>query len=253
MSHDDEQEVTCGNCPNELDSSFGKALGCYDCDEAFCSATCLEAHEAATGHGENGLLNELRRLVRRGVPLHRMRDAIWDGENNLSESEIADLLLEIDGETKAKAETLKRATRERSHRIRGARLATIVALSLASLALTPGLALAQTLVDNPKPKPKPVLVLLTVSQASLAFADVAFTQSVRRDYRVFTEHDPLAREVVKHPALAYGLAGAETVGAAWLGGRMRRSQRWHRVWWLPQTIGIAGHAYALGRTAGRQH
>lgn len=35
---------TCGGCHQNLDAACGKTIGCYECDEEFCSSDCLDAH-----------------------------------------------------------------------------------------------------------------------------------------------------------------------------------------------------------------
>lgn len=45
-------ETECGYCGTPLNDSCGKSLGCYGCDEEFCSSDCLDVHEKATGHRE---------------------------------------------------------------------------------------------------------------------------------------------------------------------------------------------------------
>lgn len=98
-------------------------------------------------------------------------------------------------------------------------------------------------VGPPKPKIPPKV--LAAFNAAVAFADVGYTASKvhRHD---FVEYDPLAKPLVHHTPLAFGVASGEVVGLQWLAGRMRRSERWHRVWWLPQSVAITAHAYALG-------
>jgi hypothetical protein len=98
-------------------------------------------------------------------------------------------------------------------------------------------------VEAPQPKIAPKV--LTALNAAVAFADVGYTAS-KAHRRDFVEYDPLAKPFVHHTPLSLGLAGGEVVGLQWLAGRMRRSERWHRVWWLPQTVAITAHAYALG-------
>ena len=92
-------------------------------------------------------------------------------------------------------------------------------------------------------------VALTLANGALAFADVGYTRAHWGPGA--REYDPLAKPIIEHGGVCYALAGAETVGLAWLEGRMRGSRRWHRVWWMPQAVGIAGHAYALSRTMER--
>ena len=87
--------------------------------------------------------------------------------------------------------------------------------------------------------------LLTALNAAAAFADAGYTAS-KAHRNDFVEYDPLAKPFVHHTPLSLGLAGGEVIGLEWLAGRMRRSERWHRVWWLPQSVAITAHGYALG-------
>lgn len=44
----------CGTCGLNLGSdSPGKSIGCYGCSREFCCYSCLERHEAKSGHGEH--------------------------------------------------------------------------------------------------------------------------------------------------------------------------------------------------------
>lgn len=89
---------------------------------------------------------------------------------------------------------------------------------------------------------------LTMADGAAAFSDTAYTYS----HGQFYEYDPLARQVVKSPPLAYSLCAAETAGLWWLAGKMKKSGRWpRRVWWLPQTFAIGAHSYALGKSISR--
>lgn len=94
-------------------------------------------------------------------------------------------------------------------------------------------------------QPKIVPRVLTVLNAAVAFADAGYTAS-KANRRDFVECDPLARPLVHHTPLALGVTGGEVIGLQWLAGRLRRSERWHCVWWLPQSVAITAHAYALG-------
>ena len=116
---------------------------------------------------------------------------------------------------------------------------------LLALALLPVSLVAQ---EKPEaPKPKVAARVLTALNAAVAFADAGYTAS-KEHRRDFVEYDPLAKPFVHHTPLSLGLAGGEVIGLEWLAGRMRRSERWHRVWWLPQSVAITAHAYALGTT-----
>ena len=50
----------------------------------------------------------------------------------------------------------------------------------------------------------------------------------------FHEDDPFARPFLRLPAPAYYASGALlATGVNWLGWKMSRSERWHKIWWLP--------------------
>jgi hypothetical protein len=58
------------------------------------------------------------------------------------------------------------------------------------------------------------------------------------------ESNPFARPLLKLPAPAYYACGvALATGVNWVGLRMSRSKRFRRVWWLPQTLSVAGNTH----------
>jgi hypothetical protein len=58
------------------------------------------------------------------------------------------------------------------------------------------------------------------------------------------ENNPLARPLLKLPAPAYYACGAAfTTSINWLSFRMSRSQRFRKVWWVPQALSVAGNAW----------
>jgi len=58
----------------------------------------------------------------------------------------------------------------------------------------------------------------------------------------FHEADPLARPLLLLPPPLYYASGTLLVTSVnWLGLKMQRSSRWHKIWWLPQAISIAGN------------
>lgn len=63
-------------------------------------------------------------------------------------------------------------------------------------------------------------------------------------FKWFSDNDPLARPIVNLPAPAYFATGvAIATGVNWLGWRMGRSRRFHRVWFIPQLISIGGNSW----------
>jgi len=80
--------------------------------------------------------------------------------------------------------------------------------------------------------------------------DMTETQSAMPNFR---EADPLARPFLLLPKPLYYVSGTMMgTGVNWLGLKMQRSERWHRIWWLPQVISIAGNlsGYGYTRTSG---
>lgn len=68
----------------------------------------------------------------------------------------------------------------------------------------------------------------------------------------FDEQDPLARPLLRLPAPAYYASAALfATGINWLGWKMARSERWHKIWWLPQVTSMAGNFGGYGYT--REH
>jgi hypothetical protein len=58
------------------------------------------------------------------------------------------------------------------------------------------------------------------------------------------ESNPLARPLLKLPAPAYYACGiAFATGVNWIGLRMSRSNRFRKVWWLPQALSVAGNTH----------
>jgi hypothetical protein len=58
------------------------------------------------------------------------------------------------------------------------------------------------------------------------------------------EADPFARPLLKLPAPAYYVCGvALATGVNWASLRMSQSQRFRKVWWLPQALSVAGNTH----------
>jgi len=65
----------------------------------------------------------------------------------------------------------------------------------------------------------------------------------------FDEKDPLARPFLRLPAPAYYASAALfATGINFLGWKMARSERWHKIWWLPQVTSMAGNLAGYGYT-----
>lgn len=69
----------------------------------------------------------------------------------------------------------------------------------------------------------------------------------------FDERDPLARPFLRLPGPAYYASAALfATGVNWLGWKMARSERWHKIWWLPQVASMAGNMAGYGYTRSHQ-
>ncbi|MFY9530275.1 MAG: hypothetical protein WBC04_14905 [Candidatus Acidiferrales bacterium] len=89
-------------------------------------------------------------------------------------------------------------------------------------------------------------ILLSSLTYGAAFLDMHESVSHRPN---FEEYDPLAKPFVNLPAPAYYAIGAAiTTGVNGLSWKMAHSERWHRVWWLPQAISVFGNSFCYGYT-----
>ena len=88
--------------------------------------------------------------------------------------------------------------------------------------------------------------LLSLGVYTAAAMDMQESASLRPH---FHEDDPLAKPFAKLPLPAYYATGIVfATGVNWLGWRLARSERWHRVWWLPQVCSIAGNVAGYAHT-----
>jgi hypothetical protein len=65
----------------------------------------------------------------------------------------------------------------------------------------------------------------------------------------FNERDPIVRPFLRLPAPAYYASAALfATGVNFLGLKLARSERWHKIWWLPQATSMAGNLAGYGYT-----
>jgi hypothetical protein len=65
----------------------------------------------------------------------------------------------------------------------------------------------------------------------------------------FDERDPFARPFLRLPAPAYYASAALfATGINFLGWRMARPERWHKIWLVPQVCSMAGNLAGYGYT-----
>jgi hypothetical protein len=65
----------------------------------------------------------------------------------------------------------------------------------------------------------------------------------------FDERDPIVRPFLRLPAPAYYASAALfATGVNYLGWKMARSERWHKIWWVPQIASMAGSFAGYGYT-----
>jgi hypothetical protein len=65
------------------------------------------------------------------------------------------------------------------------------------------------------------------------------------------ERNPLARPLLELPHPLYYVTGyALITGVNWISWKMRHSNRWHKVWWIPQACTMSGNiwGYATSRS-----
>jgi hypothetical protein len=88
--------------------------------------------------------------------------------------------------------------------------------------------------------------LLSAGVYIAAAMDMQESASLRPN---FHEDDPLAKPFAKLPLPAYYAHGAAfATGVNWVGWKMARSERWHKVWWLPQVCSITGNMMGYWHT-----
>lgn len=103
---------------------------------------------------------------------------------------------------------------------------------------------------------KPANVLTGV-HATAAFADTwstqrTFTACARYSWHCW-EQNPITRPFQTNgQPLAYTSTYWGSVGAAWVGNKMHRSNNRviRRLWWVPQVVGIGAHAYGINHNLG---
>jgi len=101
--------------------------------------------------------------------------------------------------------------------------------------------------ELPERNPRKAFVLARVNPFSVLAAgvytaswlDMTETQSFMPH---FHEADPFVRPLLNLPKPLYYASGTLfATSVNWLGLKMERSPRWHKIWWLPQAISIAGN------------
>jgi hypothetical protein len=88
--------------------------------------------------------------------------------------------------------------------------------------------------------------VLTAGVYTAAGLDMQRSESMLPD---FDERDPIVRPVLRLPAPAYYASAALfATGINFLGWKMARYERWHKVWWVPQVASMAGNLAGYGYT-----
>ena len=97
-----------------------------------------------------------------------------------------------------------------------------------------------------KDEHKRLFWMMSAGVYTAAAFDMQQTESLRPHFR---EYDPLAKPIVGLPTPAYYAAGALfATGVNWLGWKMARSPRWHKIWWVPQVTSMAGNVAGYSYT-----
>ena len=88
--------------------------------------------------------------------------------------------------------------------------------------------------------------VLTAGVYTAAGLDMQRSESMLPD---FDERDPIVRPFLRLPAPAYYASAALfATGINFLGWKMARSERWHKIWWVPQVATMAGNLAGYGYT-----
>jgi hypothetical protein len=95
------------------------------------------------------------------------------------------------------------------------------------------------------PLPKSFWVL-TAGVHTAAGLDMPRSESMLPN---FDERDPIVRPFLRLPAPGYDASAALfATGVNYLGWKMARSERWHKIWWVPQIASMAGSFAGYGYT-----
>jgi hypothetical protein len=88
--------------------------------------------------------------------------------------------------------------------------------------------------------------VLTAGVYTAAGLDMQRSESMLPD---FDERDPFVRPFLRLPAPAYYASAALfATGINFLGWKMERSERWRKIWWVPQVATMAGNLAGYGYT-----
>jgi hypothetical protein len=88
--------------------------------------------------------------------------------------------------------------------------------------------------------------VLSAGVYTAAGLDMQRSESMLPD---FDERDPIVRPFLRLPAPAYyASATLFATGINFLGAKMVRSERWHKIWWIPQIGSMAGNLAGCGYT-----
>jgi hypothetical protein len=97
-----------------------------------------------------------------------------------------------------------------------------------------------------QPAPPKSFWVLTAGVSTAAGLDMQRSESMLPN---FDERDPNVRPFLRLPAPAYYASAALfAAGVNFLGWKMARSERWHKIWWLPQVTSMAGNFAGYGYT-----
>jgi hypothetical protein len=95
------------------------------------------------------------------------------------------------------------------------------------------------------PLPKSFWVL-TAGVYTAAGLDMQRSESMLPN---FDERDPIVRPFLRLPAPAYYASAALfATGVNFLGWKMARSERWRKIWWVPQVCSTVGNLAGYGYT-----
>lgn len=112
----------------------------------------------------------------------------------------------------------------------------------------------ERIADLPRWSPKKPFLGARINPYSMLSAGVyaaSWTDMVKTESSLpnFHEDDPMARPFVGLPKPLYFASGSLlATGVNWLAWKMKESPRWHKMWWLPQAISMAGNMSGYGYT-----
>jgi hypothetical protein len=98
-----------------------------------------------------------------------------------------------------------------------------------------------------KPSPSKAWRALAAFNFTATMMDVGATINDKNNWgEYFYERNPMAQPIVHLPNAAFATVFAvDSVGVSMIGLKLQRSERFHRIWWLPQLLDAGSHLWGF--------